>query len=46
LPTADLLITEIDAATLAGRSTNTLVSEFEEISSRMLHRAQSAEQGI
>jgi len=46
LATADLLITEIDAATLAGRNTNALVSEFEEISSRMLHRAQSAEQGM
>jgi hypothetical protein len=46
LATADLLIAEIDAATLAGRSANTLVSEFEEISSRMLHRAQSTEQGI
>jgi hypothetical protein len=46
LATTDLLITEIDAATIAGRNTNTLVSEFEEISSRMLHRAQSAEQGI
>jgi len=43
---ADLLITEIDAATLAGGNTNTLVSEFEEISGRMLHRAQSTEQGI
>jgi hypothetical protein len=46
LATADLLITEIDAATIAGRNTNTLLSEFEEISSRMLHRAQSTEQGI
>jgi hypothetical protein len=46
LATADLLITEIDAATFAGRNTNTLVSEFEEISSRMLHRAQSTEQGV
>ena len=46
LAMADLLITEIDAATFAGRDTNALVSEFEEISSRMLHRAQSAEQGI
>ena len=46
LATADLLITEIDAATFAGRNTNSLVSEFEEISSRMLHRAQSAEQGM
>ena len=46
LATADLLITEIDAATFAGRNTNALISEFEEIGSRMLHRAQSAEQGI
>jgi len=46
LATADLLITEIDAATFGGRSTNALVFEFEQVSSRMLHRAQSAEQGI
>ena len=46
LATADLLITEIDAATLAGRNANALIFEFEEISSRMLHRAQSAEQEI
>jgi hypothetical protein len=46
LATADLLIAEIDAATFAGRNTNALVSEFEEIGSRMLHRAQSAEQGM
>ena len=46
LATAALLITEIDAATFAGRNANALVSEFEEISSRMLHRAQSADQGI
>jgi hypothetical protein len=39
-------MTEIDAATFAGRNTNALVSEFEEISSRMLRRAQMAEQGI
>jgi len=44
--TAILLITEIDAATLAGRSRNALVSEFSEISSRMLERSQSAELGI
>jgi hypothetical protein len=37
-----LLGTEIDAATLAGRNTNALVSEFTEISARMLYRAQSA----
>jgi hypothetical protein len=43
--TAILLTTEIDVATLAGRSTNALVSEFSEISSRMLERSQSAELG-
>jgi hypothetical protein len=42
LATADLLIAEIDAATFAGRNTNALVAEFEEIGVRMLHRAQSA----
>jgi hypothetical protein len=46
LATADLLITEIDAATFAGRNTNALVFEFEETSSRLIRRAQSAEQGI
>jgi hypothetical protein len=45
LATAILLTTEIDAATLAGRSTNALVSEFGEISGRMLERSQSAELG-
>jgi hypothetical protein len=45
LATAILLSTEIDAATLAGRSTNALVSEFSEISGRMLERSQSAELG-
>jgi len=43
--TAILLTTEIDAATMAGRSTNALVSEFAEISCRMLERSQSAEMG-
>jgi hypothetical protein len=42
LATTILLTTEIDAATLAGRNTRALVSEFAEISSRVLHRAQSA----
>jgi hypothetical protein len=46
LATAILLTTEIDAATLAGRNTNALVSEFAQISSRMLGRAQSAEFGF
>lgn len=45
LATAILLTTEIDAATLAGRSTNALISEFGEISNRMLERSQSAEMG-
>lgn len=42
LATVVLLGTEIDAATVAGRNTDALVSEFNEISSRMLGRAQSA----
>jgi hypothetical protein len=42
LATVLLLGTEIDAATVAGRNTDALVTEFEEISSRMLGRAQSA----
>ena len=42
LATVILLGTEIDAATMAGRNSDALVSEFEEISSRMLGRAQSA----
>jgi hypothetical protein len=40
--TVILLETEIDAATVAGRSTDALVCEFEEITARMLGRAQSA----
>ena len=46
LATADLLIAEIDAATFAGRNANALIFEFEQISCRMLHRAQSAGQEI
>jgi hypothetical protein len=46
LATAILLSTEIDAAALAGRNTNALVSEFADISGRMLDRAQSAELGF
>lgn len=42
LATVILLGTEIDAATVAGRNTDALVAEFEEISSRILGRAQSA----
>ena len=41
--TAILLATEIDAGTLTGRNTSALVSEFAEISGRMLERAQSAQ---
>jgi hypothetical protein len=44
--TAILLTAEIDAATLSGRHTNELVSEFAQISSRLLDRAQSAELGF
>jgi hypothetical protein len=43
--TVILLTTEIDAATFDGRNTNELISEFTQISSRMLDRAQSAELG-
>jgi hypothetical protein len=42
LATVLLLGTEIDAATLAGRNTEVLVAEFNELSARMLGRAQSA----
>jgi hypothetical protein len=42
LATVILLGTEIDAATMAGRNADPLVSEFNEISTRMLSRAQSA----
>jgi hypothetical protein len=42
LATVILLGTEIDAATVTGRTTDALVSEFNEISTRMLGRAQSA----
>jgi hypothetical protein len=43
---AILLTTEIDAATLTGQDTDGLVSEFAQISSRMLERAQSTEWGF
>jgi len=39
--TSMLLTTEIDAATMAGRSTQGLVAEFAELSNRLLERAQS-----
>jgi hypothetical protein len=44
--TAILLATEIDAATLKGGNTEVLVSEFAQVSSRMLERAQSAQWGF
>src|SRR5258708_34819614 len=43
--TSILLTTEIDAATLAGRSTRELVTEYTCIHIRMLCRAQSTELG-
>ena len=46
LATGVLLTAEIDAATMAGKNTNTLVSEFTEISSRILERAQSPQFGL
>jgi hypothetical protein len=39
--TSILLTTEIDAATTAGQETNALVAEFEQLSHRLLDRAQS-----
>jgi hypothetical protein len=45
LATTVLLQTEIDAAALAGRDTNSLISEFTEVSNRFLARARSAEMG-
>jgi len=43
MATSILLITEIDAATLAGQEAEGLVAEFEELGGRMLGRSQSAE---
>ena len=42
IATSVILSAEIDAATMNGCDANALVSEFAEISSRMLVRAQSA----
>jgi hypothetical protein len=39
--TSILLVTEIDAATLAGQDTEALVAELALLSERLLHRAQS-----
>lgn len=46
LATAILLSTEINAAAYAGTGTNRLLSEFSEISSRILERAQSCDGDI
>jgi hypothetical protein len=45
LATATLLTAEIDAATIAGQNAFALVSEFEQLSVRLLARSQSAELG-
>jgi hypothetical protein len=42
MATSLLLTTEIDAATLAGQDANSLIAEFELLSTRLLARAQSA----
>jgi hypothetical protein len=41
--TAILLTTEIDAATLAGRASNTLVAEFRDLTDGMLRRCQGGD---
>jgi glycine cleavage system regulatory protein len=43
--TATLLTAEIDAATFAGQNASLLISEFEQLSTRILARSQSAELG-
>jgi hypothetical protein len=43
MATSILLVDEIDAATMAGRDAETLVQEFQSLSTRMLERSQSAE---
>jgi len=42
---ATLLVTEIDAATLAGQNTSSLILEYEQVGARLLSRSQSAELG-
>jgi hypothetical protein len=39
--TSILLLTEIDSATMAGQKTESLVAEFENLSHRLLERAQA-----
>jgi hypothetical protein len=43
--TATLLTAEIDAATFAGQNASPLISEFEQLGTRILARSQSAELG-
>ena len=45
IATTSLLVTEIDAATLAGQNTSFLICEYEQIGARLLGRSQSAELG-
>jgi hypothetical protein len=42
IATSILLTTEIDAATLAGQDASALVTEFSQLSTSLLERAQSA----
>ena len=42
---AAILATEIDAATLAGQNVSSLISEYEQLSARLLGRSQSAALG-
>jgi hypothetical protein len=45
IATATLLMTEIDAATLAGQNASFLISEYEQLEARLLGRSQSAKLG-
>jgi hypothetical protein len=45
IATTSLLVTEIDAATLAGQNTSLLIFEYEQVGARLLGRSQSAELG-
>jgi hypothetical protein len=45
IATTSLLVTEIDAATLAGQNTSFLIFEYEKVGARLLGRSQSAELG-
>ena len=45
IATTSLLVSEIDAATLAGQNLSFLISEYEQVGARLLGRSQSAELG-